>query len=442
MAAGKKLIASLKSTLKWSAGKRINGFRHNTAELILRINPDDRQARTVLRYKRKGKGKDARWVQKDDYKRPVDFAKSRLEEANGRVETACATFRDTVFRAMADHLEEGSLRYDRALDALAYALPDDEEVRTRRGDVKHDGRWMMPDTKTAVIYRAALHESLVAYRRSMHSRVKPHPAGKKARWKAAWTTGPRSVLGSIDAIEARKVLVNLEVANELCDRILGKSKTGLAPATVRLLKSSYEARRFLEENPAIAGSALAELDRFYGHWLRDRSYLSYREGFDEMRRAVIRQLVNRGLVARLGSHSRGWITEGVGQRLCYYVERDHGVAFMSFKRTEQYQAAEGEDVLPSAPHAWNRAAAEILKRDGHERLAAILTKRLNAMQAADVLVSYGLASFLIETRPEDFLRFAEESIKRHDVDALVSDTLGADDVAMLARHLERWLSEN
>ena len=441
-AADKRLVAALKSTLKWAAGKRINGFRHRTFALILRIDPDDKRARSVLKYKRRGKGDEATWVRKDDYKEPVDFGKNALQEGDERVTADLAAYRDDLLAALdATGAEEDSEAFERTLDWLTELMPEDDAVRSRRGDVKYMGRWVMPDTRTAMGRRAELRALLIEKRRAVQSGVKPDPRGAKAGWTSAWMTDDRKVIGSVDPFVGRKTLVNLAAADELCTQIFGKPKEARTPRTCVLLTSRDEARRFLESNPKYR-SALASIDQVAGLWLSDGTYLSYRPDPDQIRRGAVRQLINSGLQSHLGHHGRGWITEGVGQRLCWYVEGQHGPPFVSLQRTERHRTEEAEDTLPEEPTAWNRAAAKVLERDGPGRLVGVLTRRLNAMKAADVLVAYGLAAFLLETRPEDFQRFVRASIKRHDVDGLVKDTLGADDAAMLARYLTRWLREN
>jgi hypothetical protein len=67
--------------------------------------------------------------------------------------------------------------------------------------------------------------------------------------------------------------------------------------------------------------------------------------------------------------------------------------------------------------------------------------RLNAMQPRDVLLAYGLAAYLMEAKPEHFVKFVRATADRTDAEGIVEDVLGVD-LPFLAWRLRRWLLES
>jgi len=437
--AQKKLIRDLKSVTKWAAGKRLTGFRHRTFELILTLDSDDRRARGVLKYKRKNA--DSPWVQDPGYRQPPDWGTSSLPKAEAKERAAIEKYRDAVLEALDAHGSGGSTAQEDLLEHLAGLLPKDAAIQKRLGRVEVGGRWMLPDTVKAHGMRA---ETRVFVRRAHGEEfllAKRNASTVEKGWDMAWKNERRLVYGEVSSSAGRECLADMEVAERLCDRILEPLETFLGPSAAILLKTREQARVMVKRHPEWA-DVLPRIERLAGLYLPDGTYLSYRADSDAQRSAAVRQVINDGLRTKFAGHERGWITEGAGQRMTWYVLQRHGPAFVSLESTEMHTSNEEGHTLPEDPAAWNRAAAAVLKRDGPARLAGVMTRRLNAMGAPDVLVAYGLAAFLMETRPQAFLAFTRATIKRHDVDAIVKETLGADDVKMLASFLRRWCLEN
>jgi hypothetical protein len=437
--ADKRFIGKLNSLNKWAAGKRISGFRHRVYGLILRVDPDDRRARGVLKYRRKGE--EEAWVQAEDYKRPVDFAKGTLLKAEDRLQAVLENYRDAVLEALGSYGAVGTQRADDEVDRLLEFLPQDPQLHKRRGDVKHDGRWMMPET--VIAERERKHLALIVHdsRKEAGDGVRKLDKDVVKRLPMGWKSDKRVIMGMVPSAHGKQCLIAMECADRFCDRVFGTTKRLRGPATSIILDTLETARAFLKGDPKWSKAA-SQVDRVGAVYLPDGTYVTWDATADSLSASGTRQVVDGALEARFRGHERGWITEGIGQRVTWHLLGRHGPGFVSLASTEMHQTAGDGERLPREAAQWNRVAAAVLRRDGPKRLAAVLTKRLNAMQASDVLVAYGLAAFLMETRPKEFLAFTAASAERHDVDAFVKETLGADDVAMLCRVLRRWLKEN
>lgn len=436
--ADKRLVSHLMAVTKWAAGKRINGFRHDVFRLILQVDPDHKRARGVLGYKRQGR--DGPWVRKKEYKEPANWGTGFLAKAKERLQGGLERWRDDLFDALeADPAPEAE-RHDLVLERLLDLLPQDAAVRERCGHVQHEGRWVLPETAAALPRRAELRAlaPALAREKARQAVVDPEPIGNG--WKSAWKTKSRRVYGAIRIQETRSIITAMDVADAVCTKILGPSKKVRGPKQTIILTSRKEARRIVAREPEWR-SALKDVEHVRGLILPTGEYLVYRSDAKNRLLGPVRQVVDSGLDRRFRGKARGWISEGIGQRITWYVTGHHGPNFVSLNRTERLTGTEETVELPDDPRAWPAAAAAVLAHEGGARIAALLTKRLNAMTAADVLAAYGLAAYLMEARPESFLRFTEATAKGHDAQAIIRETLGADHAAMLARRLRRWLLE-
>ena len=439
--ADRTLISELKSLTKWAAGKRINRFRHDVFEMILKVDPDDRRARGVLQYKRRKKS--GRWVQDREYRQPANWGTAALPKAEAKRQEALEAWRDALLHAVEQWCPETDPRREPLLDRVASLLPQDAKVNELRGLILYEDRWVLPDTATAIQARKEIASFLTRATPKVLERITPLEEAIKKGWSTAWESRTRKVLGTVPSEHGKEHLLAVELADLLCDRLLGSlpGPRVRIPTKCIFLSSQSEAEQMARSEPKWEAS-VQDLQRFRSCLLPGGVVLSYRTNPEEARSSCVRRLIQFGLYAAVGSHERGWITEGVGQRLTWYVLGYHGPNYISTEQTEAQRQAGSGGVLPHDDKRWNRAAARVLEKDGARRVVAVLTMRLNAMQPADVLVAYGLAAFLLETRPKQFLPFLKASAKRHDVDAIIQETLGADDAKMLTFHLQRWLEEN
>ncbi len=436
--ANKKLTSRLVSITKWAAGKRISGFRHRTFELILTIDPDHARARGVLGFKRKGK--DGPWVKKKGVSEPPDWAVNLVPKGEEKIKKALTSYREDVITALDMDPAPNPARHEAIMETLVDLLPDDAVLRERNGDVFFEGRWVLPETASAIKRRKELRALGRELTKKAFLHVVEDPKIISNNWRSAWKSDQRWVFGVVHHDESRDIISSMEAAAGICAHLFGEPEDPLGPLQTIVLTDRDQAREIVSRNPKWR-TTLAELDMVSGLHLPTGEYMVYRSNRAKRRTGPVRQVIQSGLRRRFPGKSRGWITEGIGQRLTWYTTGFHGPFMVSLARTERLTVDEEEPELPDSARAWPRAAAKVLTKEGPRCVAAVLTKRLNAMRASDILVAYGLAAFLIETRPKQFVKFAEATKAGHDAEEIVRTTLGADDVAMLTRRLRRWLME-
>jgi hypothetical protein len=431
-------VGRLESIAAWTQSEHLSGFRHRVYRILLELAPDHAAARSALKYKRASK-KDP-WVQSPDYAEPPDWNQGKLPEGEQRLADALGKYRDDVIAALDASPDTTSARREETLSELVDLMPQDATLRSSLGHVQHDGVWVLPETVTGDKRRA----DLVAVARSLVSEARKNVGVDRKAVEIGWTYGYRSpyrsVSGDADPEASSDGIALMDAADRFCPRLFGGSTDPAGPRRVYSLQGPDDARSFVELH-AEYKSVLSTLDLVGGLTLPDGAVLEYFRDARLRRTVGLRKVLSARLDDAFPGTERGWISEGVGQRIVWYLAGEHGPAYVHIEGTDRSRREGAEDdTLPEDPAEWFSAAARVLGRDGPKRLAAVLTMRLNAMRASDALVAHGLAAYLLEARHESFTPFLKASVSSDDGEAVVHQALDAD-VAMLSWRLHRWLLE-
>ena len=429
-AARSETIPSLVELARSGRREKAVGFQHDVCDVILALDPEHAWARGILKYKRR-KGV---W-HRHRYKRPPDWNTAAAEEGRRKLEALLTGYKDRVLRALAAGPVDGE-RKRAVLVSLVRLLPKDAQLNQALGRVPFEGRWVHPETKAAATRRQALLALAKDARREALDDLTSFAHEKG--WPAAWASLQYRVVGRIPDDVARSACLLMEVASEVCEAVLGESERHRGPKTTYLFTSRADARAFVE-GKAKWRKKLDELDHFAAFWLSATERIAYWDAVEETRLSCPRSVVTWALARTFKGHKRGWVTEGISQRLCWYATGNHSPSYGHREQTDT-KHAEGA-TLPERPGDWIPAARRLLEDQGASALTGVLTRRLNAMRGEDVLVAYALAAYLIEARPQQFHDFVAASAKRHDVASYVKETLGAPSVEALVDRLVDWLAE-
>jgi hypothetical protein len=441
------LVGRLDSLATWTEDRKLGAFRHRVFRLILTLSPDHARARSALKYSRKSKKHP--WVQSEDYAAPPDWNAGLLPEGERRLAEALEKYRDDVLAIVG---AEGisAERRDEETERLIDILPDDPTLRGPRGDVEEEGRWLLPETPRSRERREKLleigQEALKVGRIGTTLDVK----ALQQNWHVAFRSQSRGVYALVAAAdgeeretkqrEGEEAVAAMEGAEDLTRRLVGGDKGPLGPRMFYSFPTREFAREWLAGHREYR-SELAQLEHLAGLHLPGGVYMTYGDAVGEISVLSARLVVSTRLSTRFQGRSRGWLGEGVGQRIVWYVLRRHGGAFVSVSETDQGAGAEmGAVGTPKDPAEWLAAAASVLDVDGPARLAGILTRKLNAMTTADVLLAYGLAAYLLEAQPTLLVPFLEANTSGDDAVAQVREVFDLG-VAELAWRLRRWLRE-
>jgi hypothetical protein len=432
------LVSRLESIATWCNEQKLHGERDRTFRRILLLDPDHARSRAGLKFKRERKG--APWVQAPDYKEPPDWNKGLLPEAAKRRVEAALAFRvaalDVVESAGPD-VPPG--RREAVVELVIDVAPEDGELRRGRGDVERDGRWWLAETIGAYERRREIGKIVRSSREEAPTPV-PDKKALGIGWPAAARTDRFLAYGEVTQAECVDTVTLLETSRSVMPRLFQPKEVRPWPKTTVLFPGRAAAQEFLSTKPSYA-DALRISGEVSG-LIVDGMYVGYRSDRADRTVAALRQALDAELDMRFPSErDRGWVDEGVGQRLCWLVARRHGPSFVVLGGTEHAGAEREEEVdLPSEELDRIPAAAEVLGKDPARRVRALLTMRLNAMRNADALAAYALAAYLIEARPESLVDFLSACFASDDPEAMCRDGLGVD-AETLAWRVRRWAME-
>ena len=435
----KRLLSSLRSLLKWSANKRISGFRHVLYGRVLTLKPNDRSARRALGYTREGSG---RWKRDPDYTAPKNWDLRRVKEGEQRLEKLYTAYRDKVVAAMeaCDDLDSG--RRSRIVDRVLELYPEDTTLREARGEIEYDGRWVLPETIDAIERREEIAEHVSQLWKRAQNKIRRDREEQDRGWTAAYKLEGRDIVGMVSDREVRTSILYLVVGYKAMSDVLDMELKGdkiIGPTSAILLPDRKSARVVARLNN-YGKKTRTQMEVVSGLYLEDgKTVMLY--GRDATKRMLgpLSYAIGAHISVRFNWPERGWLREGLRQRLIYLVSGKHGAHQISMRATEQY-TGDDDTVLPDDPDEWLEAAAQLLYEKGEARVARVLTARLNAMTSADVLVAYGLAAYLIEARPDLAFDFMLATTKGHNVAAIVKKHLGADLTTVVDR-LRVWLKQ-
>lgn len=435
----RRLAVRLKSLLKWSADQGVSGFRHRLYELLIKVEPNHRSARKSLGYERSRTGE---WTRRPDYYPPKDWDIQKLGEAEKRLDDRLATFRDCVLDLLEKDDGVDARRRNQLIERILEFMPDDELLRKQRGEVRHEGNWVLPETVKSRESRRRIAQLVVKLRSQLEGTIRRVAPAQAGGWHAAYESAGRSVVGTVQAQEAHDTLLDMEVAAGVARQLLGMksaSEGAVGPTYVMLVRSRQEALGVAAQSK-YARAIIDSIQSVNAVVLEGgQKALIYADGPLHRRLAATRYTLDAHIHEGIGAHERGWLTEGLGQRLTWHLSSEHGISFASLRGTERKRQASGSK-LPADPAQWLPSAADVLERDGARALARVLTARLNAMTSDDVLVSYGLAAFLLEARPDLGPEFMKATTGSHDAAALAKKHLGAS-LDVVTKRLVRWLRE-
>ncbi len=439
------LVKELEALATSANDQRVMRFRDQVFRVLIQLVPDHSRARTALKFRRDPKG--GAWLQAPDYREPTDWAPQVLPRVKARLEEALSRYRDAVLFALSSTADLADAVKEQELDDLGRLLPNDRKVHEVRGDVEHEGRWLMPETVAALAERRAFHE-LVQAGRSMADagihRVTTLPKGfvgegfeyLDGRHRVFGWTGEKWAEESLRFVVIGTVLT----AGVTRCEMVGEARQG----ETLLFPSEKEVIEWMRANPARATAEdLQSVPQVGALSTEDDTRVVYfgREGY--RRTSALASAVGLGLLIACpeGEKDGAWVRFGLRNRIIRFITTLRPPQSVVLGGTAAGGKAEAEEEYPPDDLSkWLAAAATRLADKGPERIARVLTVQTNAMSPSDHLVAYALAAYLREGKPDAFEAFLEASRGSTDAREIVRAGLGTD-LGSLTLRLRRWLLE-
>lgn len=441
-AARAELVKGLEGYAEWCTGKNLFQARLKACELLLQLEPEHAQAHKALGHAR---AKDGTWKVPEKTKPPRDFDKQALAEAPERWREAT----DAYLAAMTGLLESGKLSADQrqaAAGAVFLVDPENERVHVLLGEKKTDKGWVLPETVRAKERRQ---EMLEAVRKAFEQAPAMKTVELDAREKAiplkltAFAAPGLRVVGTTGEEELRRAAQAVLALEVFLQTVFASTYSLPDNLTVFLLADPSQRVPFVANHPAIPAAQRAQYELLEGGGIQGTNDFAFWTG-DTQRRidGIVRLVLGFWLSGAFEIGVRqGWAYEGFGLFLTRSLVRSRltWLAQASTVADAKADMALRQKLLEPETN-WPDEALRMLLEKRTPPLAELFTKDASALTTEDVLYSYILATYLLETHPEVIAKMLKRLGTGYPGISAFCEALEMD-AATFERHLERWLKE-
>jgi hypothetical protein len=441
-AARTALVGRLLALAQWCHDNELFEDRDRAWRAVIEIDTDNLEARKGLRYAR---NVDGSW--KEPAPRP---AKNRnpaaLDKLPAKRAEAIGPFRD----AMLAEIEKDKVSCDVRKSVFTEILtidPDDEPVHHLMGESRDEkSGWVLNETVTARPRRTALKAAIEAGKAAAIQTSPATPNDDDKVLSTAWNCGTEvenvRVLATGDVSQCEKISKACCFTAAAYEAVFGTPASYSPGFTIYVVARPGEKEAFIGKIPGLDDSQRAVLKRTIGGGIPGTWKIAVFEQ-DPARmqdcsvRHALAHLLYRGF--KVGT-SNAWVFEGFG----LYLTREICGTRLTWFASGKGVATEGKNSprakLMVKDSNWMNEALQTLSRDPAPDLSKVLEVDLPNMSVDDMLISYALAAYLIEGRPQEtpaILKAIGEGTKSAEA---LHAALGLT-VPELQQHLVQWLKE-
>ncbi len=443
--ARKDLLGGLEEHAEWCGSAKLYIERDEVYRRILEIEPNHDKARRGLGYRR---DPDGNWKDPDPNRKPSrNYSPAKLKKAAKKLSEALTPYTTRMFAFYDEHDEALSdEQRRRLLEDILTMDPENDRAHSLLGHVRDENGWVLEETLVAKNRR----RELSALVRSLIKRApKPAPSEPTPReealgvdWSVVLATKKFRVLGTVEESEAVRAIQALHVAEEYFHGVFGARASFEQDHTLFLLGDPAQKDVLIDHHPGLSEATRAYVRTLdgngftgsddIGHWATTRP-----KRVDGVVRIGLGYLFTKEYGITL-KHT--WAYEGFGLYMTYEIVRTRLNWFSrpAGELSEEEEALRGRLVKPSSK--WMQEALDLLRAEDHPELRSLLGKDVSTFHAEDVLYSYALAAFLIETRPLATPKILRKVGEGGDPVGVLTDILGMELDEIEAQILE-WLPE-
>jgi len=395
------LIEDLHDLADWCGSSKLYAERDKAYRSILALDPDDADAHRGLKHSRR---RDGTWEVPEDERPSRNYDKAYLKECERKRRAVAVKFRDAVLELLAAHGERfpRALR-DAAFDAVLDLAPDDPRVRALRGEVELDGRWVLEATANGKRRRQEIQDAV---------RAGIHAAGKarkidapdvmdSVRWKSAVATENVRCLTVGSLREAATLAQRCEAAAHVFRELFACEAELDEGYTVYLLDPNRR-DRFIDGLPGLTDDERAFLKQLAGTGVPETADVARWDPEDYLRLdGAVRHTFGRLFARHFGVFVEdGWIWEGFGLYLTRQLCGTRLTWYVQQTATEDPEIERLRSELGLEKLNWMNEALTLLLEGKTTPFEELLLRGVDQMTVPDLLVSYALAAYLLEGRPQ------------------------------------------
>jgi len=435
----------LEKLAKWCTKKRIFIARTSVFEELIRIDPDHGVARRGLGHT---KDKNGVWHPNANRIKPVNWSKKAAAEFPAKRAELKTSYLNEMY-ALFEKASKDLTKDERAAweQLLLEHGPDDERIHNMRGETKLGERWVLKETARAKARRAEIKEFV---RESIATAPVPSPSQATATekqlgvdWKSIFESPDARCLGTCDEAEATRLVAATHALRALFNSCFKVEANFPKQLTIYSLANPGEKEKFLAAYPNVDDTYRSFLMKLDGACIRGAwTFAQWAKNRARRVDGIVR-LESSWLFADAFSidAKTGWAIEGFG---LYFTRELLGTRLTWFATPSEY-ALPKEDLalqqrLLDSKANWIKEAHVVLQSEKRPRLSQLLTKNVNKLTTPDLLYSYVLAAFLLESESDSVGPLLKQLGEGVPPKPAFEELLGLS-LEELDDRVRRWLSE-
>ena len=410
------LVAPLHELAQWARAQKLFGSCIRTHQTIIRLSPDDPEARRVLRFRRdKTTGA---WTRARKFRVPKNLKPEHEPEFQQRRQRLIVPFVSAILESLDRNGDaiDGNRR-TRFLRDLLLIAPDSVKVRKALGQTRSGDGWISEDAVVASARRKALvgeaREIVGKVPSPMSETLDASEKGLRAQTPVRVRTQRVRVIGNVSREEGLRAALACDAAPRVYNHLLGRRATLPREFTVYMFSKEQDKLTFLEDHPQVPPDSRKYLAQLGGGWLKGSKRLGVWAPNAEGRiDFAVRQGFALCLMNDLGlSMRQGWAWEGLGLYLTDLVCQTKLTYFVRRTGYGDSRDALRERLLKKETN-WFHEALLLLKRAERPTLQHVLNSDATSMNDEDMLYAYVIAAWLIETRGSKLVPILKAAAKK------------------------------
>ncbi len=439
------LVVSLEELADWCSKEKIYLDRDKVHRTILRFDPEHAESRKVLQHKKDDTGA---WIESPKRREPRNFDKDAAKKFPEELRQASRDYCERMFDLAT--AEESALSHEQrqeAFDEILFFDPDHAGIHELRGEVLHEGQWVLSETPRAKERRAQIKEIVrEGYRNAPNPEKSTANDREKAfsiPWRGVYANDLVRVLGTGEDKEMMLAARAVQAADHVLGQLYGGKGRFHEQFTVFLLANPSLKSTFLDAHPTVKGDYRKQLGTLEGSGIQGTGdFVHWTEGAPGRIDATVRFCLSWWTESAFGVNwEHGWIYEGFG---LYLTRELVGTRLNWFVQPSQLLEASAENELRARllhPDTnWIDEGYQVLQRPDHPSYTQVVRLSVNQLTPETLLMSYVLAAYLLEARPESVPDLFQR-LKKGEPDAQALQAALGMDTDNLARRIRRWLSE-
>lgn len=443
--AGQKLAKALDELAFFCQENKLFLGRDTCYQLLLRFEPDHREARQRLKFRRNG----ADWEQ-GKYSPPQNRNDEMEPIYQEQIRKLVREYIDTMIAAL-ERTDTGWETPERnlALADVIHVEPDNAKARDMMGEAQSHGRWVLKETANA----ERRHEELKAEAKKLLSEVKPpvriQPTDEERKlgvnWNAGWQGEWWRGLGTVGDSEVKNTLKYMDASDKIFNAIFGIDFIRPKGCGFYLLADRRQAKTVLTNHDAFGEAQTKYLLGLTAGWIPGQRVFFKWSDSDQMRLdGSVRNAVGILMLANLDiSTKRGWVWEGLGLYIDEIITGAKRTVFVTQKihTTTKREAEFDIERRMKAPGAnWLLIAKELYDANLAPNLQAVGRKETNDLVAEELVIGYALARYITEGHPDLATKFFIFHGERQPIYETIETVFKRKPPSFEAR-FRRWLKE-